>query len=136
MTASKPMWIAAVGVVMISLGAAPPSAFEMGRSTVDGGGAMSSAGSGFELSGTLGQPDAGVLAGGGFQLSGGFWFELAPTDCNEDGAVNLLDVSRFVQCLSDPPGVIPNGCACFDVNGDATIDLRDYAVAQSAYTGS
>ncbi len=40
--------------------------------TVDGGGQSSSAG-GFEVTGTIGQPDAGDLAGGSFAVSGGFW---------------------------------------------------------------
>lgn len=46
--------------------------------TVDGGGGTS-AGSGYSLSATVGQPDAGVMtgespsAGGGYTLKGGFW---------------------------------------------------------------
>jgi hypothetical protein len=41
--------------------------------TVDGGGTTGSTGGGSTLSGTAGQPDAGVLAGGGYTLGGGFW---------------------------------------------------------------
>jgi hypothetical protein len=37
-----------------------------------GGGGISSGGS-HVLSGTIGQPDAGVMSGGGFTLTGGFW---------------------------------------------------------------
>lgn len=40
--------------------------------TVDGGGGTSSGGS-YTLSGTIGQPDAGVLSGGTYSLTGGFW---------------------------------------------------------------
>jgi hypothetical protein len=40
--------------------------------TIDSGGGTSSGG-GFEVSGTIGQPDAGTLSGGGFVLEGGFW---------------------------------------------------------------
>lgn len=43
------------------------------RFTVDGGGGASSGGA-FSVSGSAGQPDAGVHTGGGFTLSGGFWF--------------------------------------------------------------
>jgi hypothetical protein len=39
---------------------------------VDGGGAYS-AGGGYELNGTAGQPDAGVLVGGDYTLGDGFW---------------------------------------------------------------
>jgi len=41
--------------------------------TVDGGGATLSSGGGYRLSGTAGQPDAGVLEGDGTTLLGGFW---------------------------------------------------------------
>jgi hypothetical protein len=40
--------------------------------TVDGGGGTSSGGA-YTLSGTIGQPDAGTLAGGNYLLEGGFW---------------------------------------------------------------
>ncbi|MBI5384884.1 MAG: hypothetical protein HZA90_09385 [Verrucomicrobia bacterium] len=40
--------------------------------TIDGGGGTSTNGQ-YALSGTLGQPDAGRLAGGNFTLEGGFW---------------------------------------------------------------
>ena len=51
--------------------------FEIARSTIDGGGEMRSADGDFELSGTIGQPDAGFMLSseGVFELSGGFWFE-------------------------------------------------------------
>ena len=40
--------------------------------TMDGGGGTST-GSGFTLTGTIGQPDAGAMSGGHFTLVGGFW---------------------------------------------------------------
>ena len=42
------------------------------RWTVDGGGGTSTGGS-YTLSGTIGQPDAGVLSEGTYTLIGGFW---------------------------------------------------------------
>jgi hypothetical protein len=46
--------------------------YDLTWSTIDGGGG--SAGSGYQLTGTLGQPDAGArLNGGVYSLSGGFW---------------------------------------------------------------
>jgi len=41
--------------------------------SIDGGGAMFSTGGGYELGGTIGQPDAGVLSAGSYTLLGGFW---------------------------------------------------------------
>ena len=40
--------------------------------TVDGGGGSSTSGT-YALTGTMGQPDAGALAGGAYHLGGGFW---------------------------------------------------------------
>jgi hypothetical protein len=40
--------------------------------TIDGGGGTSTGGV-YSVSGTIGQPDAGHLAGGNFTLDGGFW---------------------------------------------------------------
>ena len=42
--------------------------------TVDGGGgSVADASSGYTLSGTAGQADAGLLTGGGYTIRGGFW---------------------------------------------------------------
>lgn len=46
--------------------------FEIRRSTIDAGGGVSS-GAGFELHGTIGQPDTGRSSGGRFELDAGFW---------------------------------------------------------------
>ena len=43
--------------------------------TVDGGGGVSAGG--YQISGTVGQPDAGVLVGGSYQVGGGFWLPAA-----------------------------------------------------------
>ena len=45
---------------------------DLSWSTIDGGGGSSSGG-GYSLSGTIGQPDAGVLSGAWYTLNGGFW---------------------------------------------------------------
>ncbi len=115
---------------------AVPPEFEITRSSIDGGGVMRSTGGGFELSGTIGQPDAGVLEGGDFVLTGGLWFELPPTDCNDDGIVSLLDHETFTACLSGPNGSIDaSPCPCFDVDGDSRITLSDYAQLQAGFAG-
>ena len=40
--------------------------------TADGGGGSSTGGV-YSVSGTIGQPDAGVMSGGNYALAGGFW---------------------------------------------------------------
>ena len=110
--------------------------FEITRSTIDGGGLMRSAGGDFELSGTIGQPDAGVLSGGEFELSGGFWFPLSLDDCNSDGRVNLIDYDNFDDCLSGPNSELPQPeCNCFDLDGDNDVDLSDIRRFQHVFTG-
>ena len=46
--------------------------YELSWYTIDGGGNQSSGGD-YELQGTIGRPDAGVIAGGPYVLTGGFW---------------------------------------------------------------
>jgi hypothetical protein len=99
---------------------------------------MHSAGGTFELSGTIGQPDAGVMTGaGGLTLTGGFWFEEPPHDCNADGGVNLLDFGDLEFCVSGPSGGIADpSCACFDLDRDDDVDLEDVSEFQRRFGGS
>ncbi len=113
----------------------PP--FEITRSTIDGGGVMNSTGGNFELSGTVGQPDAGVMTGNDFELTGGFWFPQAPGDCNYDSAINLFDFDAFADCMNGSGGgLIEPECVCFDVDLDADVDLHDFGSFQRQFTGS
>ncbi len=118
------------------IGAASAGVYEIPWFTIDGGGVMNSTGGDFELSGTIGQPDPGTMTGGGFELTGGFWFALAPGDCNTDGGVNLFDYDTFEGCLSGPDGPAPVGdCRCFDVDQSGAVDLADFAVVQGTFSG-
>jgi len=110
--------------------------YEIGWYTIDGGGETFSAGGEFSLGGTIGQPDAGVMTGDVFELTGGFWFELPPSDCNSTGGVDLLDYDDFEACLTGPDTGVTEACKCFDVNHSNTVDLLDFAVAQTTFTGS
>lgn len=129
--------VIAVGVATFqALGGTAGSGFELTRVTVDGGGAMRATGGGFELSGTIGQPDAGLLTGVGFELTGGFWFAVATGDQNEDGAVDLVDYSVFEACMTGPDGGAPGaGCEVLDADRNGTIDLADFAVIQATFSG-
>jgi hypothetical protein len=91
--------------------------------TVDGGGEMWGYGDEFELSGTIGQPDAGVMTGGDFELIGGFWPALgAPTVCpgdlNCDGQIDFGDINPFVIYLSNYGAWLTEFPGCNPLNGD------------------
>ena len=111
--------------------------FNLEWNTVDSGGVMHSVGDRVELSGTIGQLDAGgPLTGGGLELTGGFWFSLAPGDCNWDGGVNLFDHADFQACMFGPATEADPSCPCFDLDGDRDVDLADFAAIQTGFSGS
>jgi len=64
---------AGVLLLLMSLVALAQGGYDLAWWTVDGGGFTYSSGDGYELGGTIGQPDAGALVGGGYTLGGGFW---------------------------------------------------------------
>ena len=130
---------ALAALTVLSVGTGLAEDFDISRWTIDGGGAMRSTGGDFELSGTIGQPDARTMSGDGFDLTGGFWFETPPGDCNDTGCVDLIDyadiVDEFEPCLSGPDGSVPFDCRCFDIDRDSDVDLLDIAQFQNAFTG-
>ena len=79
--AAAALRVAAAALLLAALapGSALPALAQSGGpydltwSTVDGVGAMVSAGGYYALGGTAGQPDADLLAGGSYTLLGGFW---------------------------------------------------------------
>lgn len=131
-------------VVALLASAARAQTFDLSWYTIDGGGGMHATGGNFELSGTIGQPDAGaVMTGGGFVLVGGFWSGgiagapcngFAPCDTNCDGSVNGFDVDSFVGLLTGA------GTACApcsgDVNDDGSVNGFDVEPFVDALTGT
>lgn len=113
---------------------APGQAFDLSWRTIDGGGAVFSAGAAFELGGTIGQPDAGSagqpMSGGPYELVGGFWpvamspASTLPGDLDGDCDVDLSDLS---SCLSGFGCTPPATCLC-DIDGDGDADLSDLAM--------
>lgn len=67
--------------------------------TVDGGGGDGSGGT-FTLSGTAGQPDAGILGGG--MLDGGFWALIAPVP--QELTITRLGANVFISWPSPSTG--------------------------------
>ena len=134
MTASR------LACLIVTLAAAAAGAhgqdFTIDWHTIDGGGEMFSAGGDFELSGTIGQPDAGdTMTGGDFELTGGFWAigstssSCDPCDMDCVPPVNALDIEFFIGLLFDNTdpccGVRGEVGSTGDVNGDGSITAAD-----------
>ena len=82
--------VAALWSVIVFFCAASASAqnYQIDWFTLDGGGGASAGGQ-YTLTGTIGQPDAGELAGGSYVLEGGFWPGIVP----QSGAPRLQESS-------------------------------------------
>ena len=108
--------------------------------TIDGGGEMTMTGGTLELSGTLGQADAGAaMTGGALSLSGGFWV-VAGGPCSgrcgdldgSGGNVTLVDFASFALCFNK--GLVANPqCVCSDLDGDGSVNLVDFATFSLAF---
>jgi hypothetical protein len=74
--------------------------------TIAAGGGFSSSAS-FELSGTAGQPAAGLMSSASYAVAGGFWANATSGpgvlvgDLNCDGTVGFGDINPFVLFLSN-----------------------------------
>ena len=88
----------------------------------------------YELSGSLIAAGAGALSGGDYALTGGFWFGIAPGDCDFDGDVDLSDSVPLGACLSGPDVPVPPDCGCVDLNRDGHVDLADFAAFQQLFS--
>ena len=101
--------------------------------TVDGGGEMWTAGGDFELSGTIGQPDAStvVMTGGDFELTGGFWpgTKFCLGDLNGDGQIGLSDLATLLAHYGKTGMTYDDG----DLDGDGDVDLSDLATLLAVY---
>ena len=104
--------------VLIAFTAPALADFDLSWHTIDSGGGFS-AGGGFALEGTIGQPDAGAMSGGNFTLTGGFWAAVdsaAPPcpgnhgDANCDGAINFFDIDPFLDALFEPAAYAATYC--------------------------
>lgn len=87
-------WLLMVGTALL-MSTEVRADFDVSWLTVDGGGGMNGSAGEFELSGTIGQPDAGVMAGGDFELVSGFWALAALTTSEPcEGAIDPLDSGK------------------------------------------
>ena len=120
--------------------------------TIDGGGGAS-AGGVYAVSGTFGQPDAGVLGGGAYALAGGFWgayvgqtagpVPLLSLELLPGGAVRVLVIVtgggggdvvewRRVAVTARDRSIVPRACVC----ARARLHRAPTALTRRLLTGS
>ncbi|MCH7791777.1 MAG: hypothetical protein IID31_05810 [Planctomycetes bacterium] len=104
--------------------------FDISWYTIDCGGGPSAGGS-FQLSGTIGQHDAGVMSGGPFTLTGGFWSgagaALCYADCDANGSLDIFDFLCFQNSFVSGE---PYACDC---DPDPVCDIFDFLCFQNAF---
>ena len=106
--------------------------------TIDGGGGTSS-GDGFDMSGTIGQPDANlVMTGPGFEFSGGFWAGVKKSTClgdlNGDTMVGVPDLLAVINAWGPCPSQ-PTPCPADIVPplGDKMVGVPDLLAVINAW---
>lgn len=115
-----------ITLLIVSVGVAAADDLAIDWYTVDGGGEMRSSGGDYELSGTIGQPDAGEMLGEPYALTGGFWASppcWCMSDVNNDGLRNGRDIQDFIACMFSTG----SNCACADVQTTGFLDMNDVA---------
>ena len=123
-----------VALLTLSAGATLAQDYAIDWWTIDGGVEMWTTGGAYELSGTIGQPDASefVMTGGDFELTGGFWpgtcFLLGDLDHN--GSVNISDLAQLLGNYGTTSGATYEDG---DLNGDGAVTLPDLAELLAAY---
>ena len=128
--ASAYLLAAGFAVVTAALAASGPADYDLSWNTMDSGGGTSAAGD-LELSGTIGQAEAGVLmTGGGFELTGGYWRAgtevppSCPADLDDDGTVGITDFLIVLGAWGTPGG---------DIDGDGDTGITDFLAVLGAW---
>ena len=125
-------YFAALVALGVTTAASASGGFEIPWWTLDGGGGTVSGGA-FQVSGTVGQPDAGArMTGGAFTVTGGFWAGVtAGATCSGDvdgnGTVDFDDVLRVLAAWGACPDC-PE-----DLNDDDVVDFDDLLLVLSAW---
>ena len=73
--------------------------------TIDGGGGTSTGGV-YQVSGTIGQPDAGKMSGGTYTLDGGFWGIIAAVQTPGSPLLRIVRTSTNTVLVAWPTSAI------------------------------
>ena len=96
------------------------SQYKINWSTIDGGGRISTGGN-YTLSDTIGQPDAGKMAGGDYILSGGFW--AGGNTC----WVDIPDLASFLNDWLKKESEVGHSLDG-DLDDDGEVNIKDYSI--------
>ncbi len=129
-----------LALLFLSINSPASAQYQLDWFTMDGGGALFTSGGSFELSGTIGQPDAGDLqqpmSGGPFELIGGFWAIAVGCTCIGDVDGNCsVDISDLSILLSAFGCCSPNPCynAIADLDQNGCVELTDLSLLLSRF---
>jgi len=128
---ARTRWLAGfVLLASVALCSPPPAraqGYSIAWSSLDAGGAMFSTGGGYSLGGTVGQPDAGVLAGGTFTLQGGFWVSPAAATTSVPDPGSDVPVDRLSMPRPNPFGRSTEVAFTLAHEGPVRLDVYDLA---------
>lgn len=57
-------------------------------------------------------------------------------DLDFNGVINLADISAFTACFAGPQIAVGSACIEADFNGDAAVDMPDFATLQAAFNAN
>jgi hypothetical protein len=107
--------------------------FDLSWNTIDGGGGTSFSGDfSIELTGTIGQPDAGpTIAGSTFELAGGFWGGGGPSETDPIATITAYTMIKGTRLAGGIPELIGSDNAYFHTRsgiGNTFVDLHNMEV--------
>ena len=115
-----PALMLAIGVLLLltlPVLAQSGEGFDLSWHTVDSGGSTFSTGGGYALGSTIGQPDAGSMAGGDYVLAGGFW---AGGEIQENQPPTDIQLSNNAVLEGQPIGTVVGTLTTSDPDPDDT----------------
>lgn len=118
------------GLVLLGLcSAAAWADYRINWYTIDGGGGTMRGGA-YELTGTIGQADAGAAFGGDYKLLSGYW--AGETDCR----VDLAFFAEFAAHWLEGPCDASNfWCGGADLDQANDVNMDDFLLLVSAWLG-
>jgi hypothetical protein len=113
-----------------ALAPAAMAQLEMTWHTIDAGGGKMSGGDNLTLEGTIGQHDAGKMAGGGLELSGGYWGQddavACWANCDQSTIAPILNVQDF-SCFLNEFAAGHASANCDESTVAPVLNVQDFA---------